>query len=151
MNQYMKKYLKICLALIVLLTAATYFLARQNTAISQDNALSSQPNLTPAQASLQAIGERCVSFGERAVADNTPTIEFQRLEREAKRFDVVERCMTDNGYMQNPAWLKLAQVIAKTDAETQKISADEALVNLSRKAMPQFVSANNLPDYWLKK
>ncbi len=85
------------------------------------------------------------------MAKDTPIIEFQQLEREAKRTNVIQRCMTDNGYQQNPAWLKYAQPIASTDAQKANISIDEAIVDLSRIHMQMFTPVAGRPDYWVKK
>jgi hypothetical protein len=107
--------------------------------------------LTPAQTALNTAGEQCMTYAQNAVANDVPTIEFQRLEHVAKIASVIERCMDDSGYLQNPAWLKLAQPIANADAAKSKISPDEALINLSRKDMQVFLPVKNQPDYWVKK
>ena len=127
------------------IAANTYFY------ISKDEALATPASQTQAQAALIKIGEKCLDFGERAVAKDTPIIEFQQLEREAKRTNVIQRCMTDNGYQQNTAWLSYALPIAKTDAQKSNISIDEAVINLSRKHMQVFTPAAGRPEYWLKK
>lgn len=130
----------LCLAV----AANTYFY------ISNDDVPKKSAKQSAAQTSLISIGEKCLDFGERAVAKDTPIIEFQQLEREAKRTSVIQRCMTDNGYQQNPAWLGYAQPIAKADAEKANISIDEAIVNLSRKRMQGFAPTAGRPDYWVK-
>lgn len=109
------------------------------------------PSLSPAQAQLAKMGDRCLDFGERAVASDVPIIEFQMLVRLAKKTNVIERCMTDNGYKQNPAWLKYAQPIANDNAAKNKISVSEALTSLSRADMQIFTPVANRPDYWVKK
>lgn len=126
------------------MTAITYYLAKQNTAITP-------AVLSPAQAKLISIGDRCLDFGERAVANDIPIIEFQQLQREAKRSDVIQRCMTDNGYVQNPKWASYAQPIAIKDAQIAKISIDEATINLGRKHMRIFENVTAQPVYWVKK
>ena len=140
----MKRYLSICIALVACLAAATYYFANQNTVMAPKA-------LSVAEANLIKIGDRCVDFGERAVANDTPTIEFQKLQREANRSDVVLRCMTDNGYVQNPLWLKYAEPIAANEAASMKISVSEAMVNFSRKQMRLFEKTDTQPIYWIKK
>lgn len=139
------KKLIVIIGLGLALAANTYFY------ISKDDAPKKSSNQTLAQAALTKIGEKCLDFGERAVASNTPIIEFQQLEREAKRSDVIQRCMTDNGYVQNPAWLGYARPIVKTDADKASISTDEAITNLSRKQMQVLSPVAGRPDYWVKK
>lgn len=119
--------------------------------MSKDDATVKPQNQTQAQAMLIKIGDKCLDFGERAVASYTPIIAFQQLEREAKRTNVIQRCMTDNGYQQNPAWLSYAQPIASANAQKSIISIDEAIINLSRKDMQVFTPVAGLPDYWVKK
>ena len=139
------KKLLVIIGLGLAITANTYFY------ISKDDASAKSASPTQAQAILLKIGEKCLDFGERAVAKDTPIIEFQQLEREAKRTNVIQRCMTDNGYQQNPAWLSYAQPIAKTDANETSISIDEAIVSLSRKHMQVFMPVARRPGYWIKK
>lgn len=106
--------------------------------------------LTPAQIQLSGIGSKCLDFGDRAVANDNPTIEFQRLVRISKRATVINNCMQDNGYKVNPAWTQAAQEVAKADADKNHISVDEALVNLSRKDMQVFSEPHERPLYWVK-
>lgn len=113
-------------------------------------ATNAPPSLSPAQLQLAKIGDKCMDFGERAVASDVPIIEFQMLVRLAKKTNVIERCMTDNGYKQNPAWLAYAQAIAKDNAIKNKTSLSEALTSLSRADMQVFAPTSNRPDYWLK-
>ena len=95
------KKLLVIIGLGLAIAANTYFY------ISKDDASAKPASPTQAQATLIKIGEKCLDFGERAVAKDTPIIEFQQLEREAKRTNVIQRCMADNSYQQNPAWLAM--------------------------------------------
>ena len=139
------KKLLVIIGLGLAIAANTYFY------ISKDDAPAKPASPTQTQARLLKVGEKCLDFGERAVAKDTPIIKFQQLEREAKRTNVIQRCMTDNGFQQNPAWLGYAQPIANTDANKTNISIDEAIVNLSRKHMQVFMQVAGRPDYWVKK
>lgn len=139
----LKLNLKISMILFVIMAAIVYFVYGQS---------SSKPmaSLTAAQTELAKIGDKCLDFGERAVAGDVPIIEFQMLVRLAKKTNVIERCMTDNGYKQSPAWLKYARPIATDNAAKNKISASEALTSLSRADMQIFTPSTNRPDYWVK-
>ena len=139
------KKILVIIGLGLAVVANTYFY------ISKDDASAKPASQTQAQAALLKIGEKCLDFGERAVAKDTPIIEFQQLEREAKRTNVIQHCMTDNGYQQNPAWLKYAQPITSTAVQKANISIDADIVNLSRIHMQVFTSVAGRTDYWVKK
>ena len=145
MNIITTKKLLVIIGLGLAIAANTYFY------MSKDDVSAKPASPTQAQAALIKTGEKCLDFGERAVAKDTPIIEFQQLEREAKRTNVIQRCITDNGYQQSPAWLSYAQPIAKIDANKSNISIYEAIANLSRKHMQVFTPAAGRPEYWLKK
>ena len=139
--------LKFGMILLAVLVLGFYFLFAKN-------GLQTKPALSPAQIKLQAelakMGDRCLDFGERAMANDVPIVEFQMLVRLAKKTNVIEQCMTDNGYKQNPAWLTYAQPVATVNAAKNKISISEAQTNLSRTDMQIFAPAANRHDYWLK-
>lgn len=137
------KKLLIIIGLALALIANIYFYT------SQDDKLVQPASPTPAQTSMIKIGEKCLDFGERAVANDTPIIEFQMIVRLTKKTTVINNCMTDNGYKQNPAWLKYAEPLASAAATKANISTSEALTNLSRSDMQVFESKNR-PDYWVK-
>jgi hypothetical protein len=133
------------ISLALALAANSYFY------LSKDDAPEKSASQSLANAALIKIGEKCLDFGERAVAKDTPIIEFQMLAREAKKANVVNTCMTDNGYIQNPAWSKYAQPIVAANAQKNNTSSDEAFANLSRKHMQVFSPVAERPDYWVKK
>jgi hypothetical protein len=139
------KKLLIIIGLLAAVAANSYFY------ISKDDAPDRSSNQTLAQATIIKIGEKCLDFGERAVAKDVPIIEFQMLAREAKKANVVNNCMTDNGYVQNPAWAKYAQPIATANAQKENTSSDEAIANLGRKHLQLFTTVAERPDYWVKK
>jgi hypothetical protein len=93
-------------------------------------------------------GDECVSISERASAHLVPKLEFQRLELEARKANVVVRCMSDRDFYQNAAWLKHAQPIAAKMASEQGVSVDEALEKLKRADMLIFEPKSNKPVYW---
>ena len=105
--------------------------------------------LTPAQVLLVKIGDKCAGIAENSIADKAPIVEFQKLELLSRRATVLNNCMHDNGYNQNPAWLTYAKPIAKANAENGKISYDEALTSFSRTEMQVFEPTKS-PPYWLK-
>ena len=127
-----------------MLMVTAYFVIGQNTE-------SAQPKLSSTQIKLLEIGDKCVDFGERAIANDPVIVAFQMLVRESKKAGVIERCMADNGYQANPAWLKYAEPIAKTNAKQQNSSVDEALTILRRQHMQIFEPVSARPAYWVKQ
>ena len=133
------------MGLVLAFAANAYFY------ISKDEASIKPVSLTQAQTTLINIGDKCLDFGERAVANDTPIIEFQMIVRLTKKTTVITNCMTDNGYKQNPVWVKYAQPIANATAAKANMSASEALTNLNRSDMQVFEPIKNRPDYWVKQ
>ncbi len=109
--------------------------------------LSVQHSQQKNQALIKA-GDECVSISERASAHLVPKLEFQRLELEARKANVVVRCMADHDFYQNPAWLKYSEPIAVKMSQQRHISVDEALETLKRSDMLVFEPLSNKPVYW---
>lgn len=109
--------------------------------------LSALHNQQKNQALIKA-GDECVSISERASAHLVPKLEFQRLELEARKANVVVRCMADRNFYQNPAWLKYAEPIAAKISQQRHISVDEALETLKRADMLVFEPSSKKPVYW---
>jgi len=109
--------------------------------------LSSKQNQQKNQALIKA-GDDCVSISERASAHLVPKLEFQRLELEARKANVVVRCMADHDFYQSSAWLKYSEPIAVKNASELHISVDEALEKLKRADMLVFEPESNKPVYW---
>jgi hypothetical protein len=107
-----------------------------------------EPRLSQANATLQQKGDLCSGIAENAVANFPAIVEFQKLEMLGRKANVMRRCMHDNGFKENPLWVKYAAPIAKKNAQQLSISEDEALENLKREAMYIFFNANHQPLYW---
>lgn len=98
---------------------------------------------------LEAVGEKCMSIRDRATANVVPIIEFQKLELESRRANVLSSCMGDHGYVQNPAWSQHALPMAKEEASKRNISQDEALEHLRRIDMLSFTAKSDIP-FWVR-
>jgi len=109
--------------------------------------LSAQYNQQKNQALIKA-GDDCVSISERASAHLVPKLEFQRLELQARKANVVVRCMADHDFYQSSAWLKYSEPIAAMNSSELNISVDEALEKLKRVDMLVFEPVSNKPVYW---
>lgn len=99
---------------------------------------------------LEQVGDKCVAISENATATIVPIIEFQKIELISRKANVVLRCMNDNKFVENPAWIKYAAPFAKDDAIKAKISYDEALENLRRKDMLVFTNMVDKPVFWVQ-
>ena len=137
-----RRHLKTLIAILVVLAVGIGFLIYPSTA--------TPPPISQAQKTLMLIGDRCVGISENSVADKKAIVAFQELEIQGNKANVVVSCMRDNGYVQNPAWLKYAQTIAKTDAVKNNRSENEALTALARHDMLMLNEVKDRPNYWIK-
>jgi hypothetical protein len=100
---------------------------------------------------LEKIGDECDSIAEKAAMHLPEVLPFQQLEKAGRRIRVLEVCMHDRAYTENPAWVKFAQPLAQKSAQIQHISDNEAYENLRRAAMLRFTTAKDEPLYWVKQ
>lgn len=104
---------------------------------------------------LEQVGDECELIADKAAMHLPEALPFQKLEKSARKARVLEQCMHDRAYIENPAWLKFAQPIAQKNAQTQHVSENEAYETLRRKAMYSFKptksdkSTRPEPAYWL--
>lgn len=98
---------------------------------------------------LEKTGDDCSFISEKAAMHLPEALPFQKLEKAARKARVLNQCMQDRAYIENPAWVKAATVLAKKHAEAQHISYDEAYEALRRQAMYIFESSGNMPLYWI--
>jgi hypothetical protein len=103
----------------------------------------------PQQTRLAKLGDECAGIADNAVANLPAVVEFQKLEIQGRKFNVMRRCMADKGFVENPAWLAYANPIAQANAIKQSISVDEAIENLKREHMMVFIDVPHQPIYWV--
>jgi hypothetical protein len=110
----------------------------------------SNSNLTPApkKTLLEDKGNFCVSVAEKAVANRQAIVEFQKYEILADKGMVMHKCMEDNGFEENPAWLIENKKIIQEKIKESQISEDEALENLKRDTMYIFTNPYKKPLFW---
>ncbi len=97
---------------------------------------------------LEKVGDECAGIAENSVANMTAVVEFQKLEIQGRKFNVMRRCMADHAYFESPKWTAYAKPIAQSNSLNQKISEDEAIENLRRSHMVIFKADSNQPIYW---
>lgn len=89
---------------------------------------------------------QCDLVASKAAAELPEALPFQKLEKIARQSHVLERCMQDRGYQQNPAWVTKANTRAMEIAHEKSISQDEAYETLRRQAMLKDEVAGT--NYW---
>ncbi len=96
----------------------------------------------------QAINQ-CDLIATKAAAELPEALPFQKLEKAARQSRVLDRCMQDRGYEENPVWVSETNKRVPDIAREQGISESEAFETLRREAMLQ--SEGKLPAYWRKR
>lgn len=105
--------------------------------------------LTQPSELMQTINQ-CDLIASKAAAELPEALPFQKLEKMARQSRVLDRCMQDRGYQQNPAWMTQANEQASKAAQANNISQDEAYETMRRQAMLQGDDAGGL-TYWVNK
>ncbi len=103
----------------------------------------------PQKTLLATVGDECAGIADNSVANMSAVVEFQKLEIQGRKMNVMRRCMTDKGFSENPSWLAYASPIAHANAIKQSISEDEAIENLRREHMMIFNQSSQQPIYWI--
>jgi hypothetical protein len=134
----MKKLLTLGLPILIIIAGAVYWYAHL--------AIDEQPQTMTA---LEKTGDECAFISEKAAMHLPEALPFQKLEKTARTARVLNNCMQDRAYVENPAWVKYAQPMAQKIAETQHVSYDEAYEELRRKAMYAFKELQGMPAYWV--
>lgn len=113
----------------------------------------SNSNLTssPKKTLLEDKSNFCLSIAEKAVANRQAIVEFQKYEILGDKGMVMRKCMEDNGFEENPAWLIENKKIIEEKIKDSQISEDKAIENLKREAIYIFVNLKNQPLYWRSK
>ena len=98
---------------------------------------------------LAKAGTECELISEKAAMKLPEGLEFQRLEKAGRQARVLETCMLDRGYTENPAWALFAKLQAEQEAKPGNMSVDEAFENLRRKYMLIYQAEKAEPIYWI--
>jgi hypothetical protein len=138
----MKKLVFIVLPLILLTGGALYWYF--NFAPDKDVA-----EVVRTLTALEKTGDECTFISEKAAIQLPEALPFQKLEKAARKARVLNTCMQDRGYKENPLWVKNAKPIAQKNAESQLISYDEAYEMLRRQAMYLFKETPAENSYWI--
>lgn len=98
---------------------------------------------------LAKVGNECELISEKAALKLPEGLEFQRLEKAGRQARVLENCMRDRGYVENPAWALFAKLQAEQEAKANKVSVEEAYESLRRKYMLIYQAEKAEPIYWV--
>ena len=138
----MKRLLTLSLPVLAIIVLLIYQFA--------DMGANTKTEKLPQQISaLEKIGNECDLIAEKAAMHLPEALPFQQLEKAGRRARVLDDCMHDRAYIENPAWAKFAQPLAQKNAQIQHISDNEAYENLRRKDMLKFKAIKNEPLYWV--
>ena len=97
---------------------------------------------------LAKAGVECEMISDKAAMKLPEGLEFQRLEKAGRQARVLENCMSDRGYQENPDWVLFAQLQAAQQVKSHKISEGEAFESLRRKYMLVYQAEKSEPLYW---
>jgi len=109
--------------------------------------LTEAESISPQSDVAQAINQ-CDLIASKAAAELPEVLPFQKLEKAARQSRVLDRCMQDRGYEQNPVWVTQANQQAPRIAHEQGISEAEAYETLRRQAMLN--AQPGVAGYWRK-
>lgn len=99
---------------------------------------------------LERVGDECELIAEKAAMALPEALPFQKLEKAARQSKVLQTCMNDRGYVENPAWVKYAEPIAAKTAKAENISVDEAYETFRRNKLKTFYEPDpKTPLYWM--
>ena len=97
---------------------------------------------------LAKAGVECELISDKAAMKLPEGLAFQRLEKAGRQARVLENCMGDRGYQENPEWVLFAQLQAAQQVKANKMSEAEAFENLRRKYMLVYQAEKSEPLYW---
>ena len=100
------------------------------------------------RSALAKAGIECEMISDKAAMKLPEALAFQRLEKAGRQARVLENCMSDRGYQENPDWRLFAQLQAAQQVKANKISEAEAFEDLRRKYMLIYQAEKSEPLYW---
>jgi hypothetical protein len=134
----MSKLIRIAIPLVVLVLVVVYVYQQQ-----------SEVELPKHYTDLERVGDECDLIAAKAAMNLPEVLPFQKLEKAARQSHVLQTCMNDRGYIENPAWKKFAEPIAQQQAHDRQISVDEAYETLRREKVVAFSPIKGEPPYWI--
>ncbi len=142
-----QKYFKIVIILALCIAATTYYVKNND---SQNNLASSVVVQEKSKNSHLALTiDTCTGIADKSVAHLSAIVEFQKLEIAGRRIRVMQNCMNDKGFKENPAWALFTESLLRKNVKSADTSANEAYENDRRKDMFRYITIKNKPLYWI--
>ncbi|MEY3885457.1 MAG: hypothetical protein RIS87_1232 [Pseudomonadota bacterium] len=141
-----RNYLKIVTTLALCIAAFSYY-SNSDNKNSPDSALSAQEKSINSHLALTI--DTCTGIADKSVAQLSAVVEFQKLEIAGRRIRVMQNCMSDKGFKENPAWVLFTESLLPENVKSADISANEAYENDRRKDMFRYTTTRNKPLYWI--
>jgi hypothetical protein len=134
----MSKLMRVGVPVVMLVLVLAYVYQQQ-----------SEVELPKGYTDLERVGDECDLIAAKAAMNLPEALPFQKLEKAARQSKVLQTCMNDRGYIENPAWVKFAEPITQQQAKDKKISVNEAYETLRREKLKTFASIKGEPPYWI--
>lgn len=141
-THYMKIFLKLAAALILTISVLVFF----SSELFQDTP-ASKLTLKPSQLALTI--DDCQAIADKSIVKLSAVVEFQRLEIAGRRVRVMQNCMNDRGFVENPAWVKFTEAVVQKSALSSQISLNEAYEQFRRRDMFVSSQASGQALYWM--
>lgn len=93
--------------------------------------------------------DACSEIADKSIMHLSAVVEFQKLEIAGRKVRVLENCMKDKGYKENPAWVKFTESLIKRNVSSAGISSNEAYETIRRKDMLDYLPTKTKPLYWI--
>lgn len=138
----MKISLKLAAALSLTISLLVFFSSK----LFQDTS-ASKLALKPSQLSLTI--DACQAIADKSIVNLAAVVEFQRLEIAGRRVRVMQDCMNDRGFIENPAWVKFTETLVQKSAKSSQISLNEAYEQFRRRDMFVLSQASGQALYWM--
>lgn len=138
----MKKYLKLAVALSLTIGLLVFLSSK----LLQDT-LASKPPLK-----LSRLGwtiDDCQAIADKSIVNLAAVVEFQRLEIAGRRVRVMQSCMNDRGFVENPAWVKFTELVVQNSAKSSQLSVNEAYEQFRRRDMFVSSKVSGQELYWI--
>lgn len=142
-----KKYFKIVTILALCIAAITYYVKTNDSQNSFASSVGVQEKSKNSRLALTI--DTCTGIADKSVANLSAIIEFQKLEIAGRRILVMQNCMNDKGFKENPAWVLFSESLLHKNVKSADISANESYENERRKDMFSYIATKNKPLYWI--
>ena len=133
--------------LALCIAALTYYVKNNDSQNSLASSVGVQEKSKNSRLALTI--DTCTGIADKSVTHLSAIVEFQKLEIAGRRIRVMQNCMNDKGFKENPAWVLFSESLLHKDVKPADISANESYENERRKDMFSYIATKNKPLYWI--